>query len=140
MPSRKQRRRRQKARRHEYEYVYVDDAGEEVEPPEPDERPARRAERNGKGDRKDRPATQSKRALRAQQPPSLKRSAKRALLFFPLFFIVFSLVNKDAAVASRLVASLGYSALFIPLTYMMDRTASRAFARRSGQAPDRKRG
>ncbi len=137
MPSRKQRRRRQKERRHEYEYVYVDDTGEEVEPAE---RPARRPDRNGKDDRKNRATTESKRSLRAQQPPSWKRSAKRALLFFPLFFIVFTLVNKDAAVTSRLVASVGYSALFIPLTYMMDRTTYRAFARRSGEPRDRKRG
>jgi hypothetical protein len=142
MPSRKQRRRRQKERRHEYEYVYVDDAGQEVEPLPREERPERRAARNGKSgrdERRGRSAPQSKRSLRAQQPPSWTRSGKRALLFFPLFFIVFTLVNKDAAISSRLVASLGYSVLFIPLTYMMDRTAHRAFLRRSGAGPDPKR-
>src|SRR3954454_17457029 len=36
MPSRKQRRRRAKERRHDYEYVYVDDAGQEIEPPPED--------------------------------------------------------------------------------------------------------
>ncbi|HEX6490344.1 MAG TPA: hypothetical protein VF002_03090 [Gaiellaceae bacterium] len=139
MPSRKQRRRRQKDRRHEYEYVYVDDEGHELEaPPEP-ERPGRRdrATKNGKeakGGQKrgDRPA-------REYRPPSWNRALKRSLLFLPLFFIVFSLVNKHAAISSRVIASLGYSVLFIPLTYVMDRTAYRSYLRRSGQDPGGKR-
>jgi hypothetical protein len=60
-------------------------------------------------------------------------------LFLPLFFIVFSLVNRDASLASRLLASVGYSLLFIPLTYMMDRTAYRTYLRRSSQTPGPKR-
>jgi hypothetical protein len=136
MPSRKQRRRRAKERRHEYEYVYVDETGEEVAPPAEDEQPRReRSERrrNGANQRA------AKRAPREYGPPSWKKSARRALLFFPLFFIVFSLVNKHSAIESRLVASLAYSVLFIPLTYMMDRTAYRAFLRRSGRDPNPKR-
>jgi hypothetical protein len=62
-----------------------------------------------------------------------------ALLFFPLFFIVFSFVNKGASIESRLIASLGYSALFVPLTYMMDRTAYRSYLRRSGRDPQPKK-
>ena len=138
MPSRKQRRRRQKERRHEYEYVYVDDEGQEVETPADDspQSPAR-SSRNGKG--KSRRAGGSGRGVREAQPPSWQRSFRRALLFFPLFFIVFSLVNKKSAVEARLLGSLAYSALFVPLTYMMDRTAYRTFLRRSGRAPDPKR-
>jgi hypothetical protein len=142
MPSRKQRRRRQKERRHEYEYVYVDDEGHEVEPPPADDEAPRRwgreskSERNGK---KNRGGSAGGRAIREVQPPSWKRSMRRALLFFPLFFIVFSLVNRKAAIESRLVASLGYSALFIPLTYLMDRTAYRSYLRRSGRQPTAKR-
>ena len=131
MPSRKQRKRRQKERRHEYEVVYVDDAGNEVEPPpqvEPKrERDSRKPDRGSRAKGKSGP-------VREVKPPSWQRSAKRALLFFPLFFIVFSLVNKNAAVTARLIASLGYSALFVPLTYMMDRTAYRSFLRRSGRS------
>jgi hypothetical protein len=33
------------------------------------------------------------------------------------------------------LSSLAYSALFIPLTYLMDRTAYRTYLRRSGQQP-----
>jgi hypothetical protein len=137
MPSRKQRRRRQKDRRHEYEYVYVDDEGHELEaPPEGDEPPRRRERgtRTGKGGQKGRG-----RPRREHREPSWNRSLRRALLFFPLFFIVFSLVNKHSSIPSRLIASLGYSVLFIPLTYVMDRTAYRSFLRRSGQDPGGKR-
>jgi hypothetical protein len=135
MPSRKQRRRRAKERRHEYEVVYVDDDGNEVEPPsEADAKRDRgakvaRASKNGKGGR----------PVREAKEPSWQRSGKRALLFFPLFFIVFSFVNKGASIESRLIASLGYSALFVPLTYMMDRTAYRSYLRRSGRDPQPKK-
>ena len=131
MPSRKQRRRRAKERRHDYEYVYVDAEGHELEHP-PEERKAARG-----GDARPRNGTRtsgpSKRPLREPNAPSWTRSGRRALLFFPLFFIVFSLVNKGAAIEQRVAMSLLYSVLFIPLTYLMDRTAYRSFLRRSGR-------
>jgi hypothetical protein len=134
MPSRKQRRRRQKERRHEYEYVYVDDEGREVEPP-PDEK-APRARRD-EAARRDGKAARGKdggaRKMREYQPPSWKRSLRRAALFFPLFFIVFSLVN-NGSIVQRIMLSLFYAALFVPLTYLMDRTAYRTYLRRSGGA------
>ena len=46
MPSRKQRKRRAKERRHEWEEVWVDDEGNEVEPPDVDDEAAPR--RNAK--------------------------------------------------------------------------------------------
>jgi hypothetical protein len=129
MPSRKQRRRRAKDRRHEYEYVYVDDSGHEIEHPPEDDRkrePARtKSAASGK----------KTAGLREVKPPSWQRSLRRSALFFPLFFIVFSLVNKGSAVEIRVLSSLAYSALFIPLTYLMDRTAYRTYLRRSGQQP-----
>jgi hypothetical protein len=139
MPSRKQRRRRAKERRHEYEYVYVDDSGEEVEPP-PEDKPGRERSRattaanggktaRGKGGA----------SIREAKPPSWNRSVRRAALFLPLFFIVFSLVNKKMAIETRLLSSLAYSALFVPLTYLMDRTAYRTYLRRSGRQPAAKR-
>ena len=139
MPSKKQRRRRAKERRHEYEYVFVDDEGEEVEPP-PAEAPDRGRSRaksvsnSGKA-----PRGKGTRAIREAKPPSWKRSVRRAALFLPLFFIVFSLVNKHAAIETRLLSSLAYSALFVPLTYVMDRTAYRTYLRRSGREPVPKR-
>jgi hypothetical protein len=139
MPSRKQRRRRAKARRHEYEYVYVDEEGREVEQPPEDERPRpARQEKSAANGKKGR-SLATKRLGREYQPPSWQRSVKRAALFFPLFFIVFSLVNRHSSIGARVLYSFGYSLLFVPLTYMMDRTAYRAFLRRSGRAPDTKR-
>jgi hypothetical protein len=139
MASRKQRRRRAKERRHEYEYVYVDDSGEEVEPP-PEEKPERDRSR-GKTSANGGKDAGGKRAgpIREAKPPSWSRSARRALLFLPLFFIVFSLVNKKMAIETRLLSSVAYSALFVPLTYLMDRTAYRTYLRRSGRQPVAKR-
>jgi accessory gene regulator protein AgrB len=67
------------------------------------------------------------------KPPDWRRSVKRAALFLPLFFIVFSLVSKNTPIEARLLSSLAYSALFVPLTYLMDRTAYRTYLRRSGR-------
>src|SRR3954451_13276563 len=74
MPSRKQRRRRAKERRHDYEYVYVDDSGEEVEPP-PDEGPERgrprgRSAANGAKTTR----AKSKGPIREAKAPSWNRS------------------------------------------------------------------
>jgi hypothetical protein len=138
MPSKKQRRRRAKERRHEYEYVFVDDEGAEVEPP-PAEAPDRgrsRAKSVANGGKAQRKGTTT---IRETKPPSWNRSLRRAALFLPLFFIVFTLVNKHAAIETRVLSSLAYSALFVPLTYVMDRTAYRSYLRRSGRDPVPKR-
>jgi hypothetical protein len=136
MASRKQRRRRQKERRHDYEYVYVDDEGHEVEVPSEEASEGPRA-RNGKEPRNGAKVARTKSGapIREVKPPNWRRSVKRAALFLPLFFIVFSLVNKKMAIETRLLSSLAYSALFVPLTYMMDRMAYRTYLRRSGRGP-----
>jgi hypothetical protein len=149
MASRKQRRRRAKERRHEYEYVYVDDTGQEIEPP-PEDKPERdrwrgKSDANGataKGGKASGAKAKGGKAagpVRQAKPPSWNRSFRRALLFLPLFFIIFSLVNKHTAIEVRFLSSLAYSALFVPLTYVMDRTAYRTYLRRSGQQPNAKR-
>ena len=133
MASRKQRRRRAKERRHEYEYVYVDDTGEEVEPP-PEEKPEPGRSRSANKTNGGKAAkSKSARPLREVRPPSWNRSLRRSALFLPLFFIVFSFVNKHSSIEVRLLSSAAYSALFVPLTYLMDRTAYRTYLRRSGQ-------
>jgi hypothetical protein len=143
MASRKQRRRREKERRHEYEYVYIDDTGQETEPP-PEEKPDRgrlhgRSDTNGGKATKGKASARKAGPLREVRPPSWSRSARRAALFLPLFFIVFSLVNKHSSIEVRFLSSVAYSALFVPLTYVMDRTAYRTYLRRSGQQPAAKR-
>ena len=140
MPSRKQRRRRQKERRHEYEYVYVDEEGREVEEPPEDTAPRSRREEPARRDGK---ASRAKSAragsVREYHPPSWKRSLRRAALFLPLFFIVFSLVNSGGSLVQRAALSLFYSALFVPLTYLMDRTAYRTYLRRTAGTSGGKR-
>ena len=135
MPSRKQRRRRAKERRHDYEYVYLDEEGNETEAPEEGAEPSRG--RDGKEGRNGAKGARAKSgaAIREVKPPAWGRSIRRAALFLPLFFIVFSLVNKSMPVATRVLSSVAYSALFVPLTYMMDRMAYRTYLRRSGHRP-----
>jgi hypothetical protein len=139
MPSRKQRRRRQKERRHEYEFVYVDEEGHEVEV-EPElqlnEHAARRDRKQGG---KPAPAKgRGNRPARQVQPPSWSRVGRRALLFFPLIFITFSLVNRHQALGTRVFVTAVYTAFFVPFMYLMDRTMYRSYLKRTGQgAPQR---
>jgi hypothetical protein len=141
MPTRKQRRRRQKDRRHEYEFVYVDDEGQEVEV-DPDEVESPAPRRNGKRDDKARAQKgRGGRPAKPVPPPSWTRVGKRALIFFPLIFITFSLVNKGQPLGARLVVTLVYTLFFVPFMYLMDRAMYRSYVRRTGdqQPPKRKR-
>src|SRR6476619_523534 len=90
MPTRKQRRREAKARRHEYEYVYVDDEGNEV----PADQGELRTEKNGQREAKPRKPQQGKPAARTTgrrtvEPPSWRRSIRRAALFGPILIVFF---------------------------------------------------
>ena len=132
MPTRKQRRRRQKDLRHQYEFVYVDESGREVEvEPEPADRGSRR---NGKRDEK-RPASKSRtaRPVKPVSPPSWQRTGKRALLFAPLIFVAFSVINSNQPLTGRLAVSAIYTAFFVPFMYLMDRAMYRSYLRRTGQ-------
>jgi hypothetical protein len=62
---------------------------------------------------------------------------KRALLFGPLIFLAFSLINSSQPILSRLAVAVVYTAFFVPFMYLMDRAMYRAYLRRSGQAPTR---
>lgn len=148
MPTRKQRRRRQKELRHEYEYVYVDAEGHEVDVEEDDREP-KGSRRNGSSATAAKPKAQAKkngkpsRSGRVVQPPSWSRVAKRALIFGPLIFIAFSVLNKSQPLLGRLAIAAVYTGFFIPFMYLMDRALYRSYLRRTGQqAPraGRKRG
>lgn len=141
MPTRKQRRRRQKGLRHEYEYVYVDDEGHEVDvdAAEPEPKASRR---NGTRDAK-RPAARKgsgAKPVREVKPPSWSRVGRRALVFGPLIFIAFSVLNKNQAVLGRLAVAAVYTAFFVPFMYLMDRAMYRSYLRRTGQQPPPARG
>ena len=134
MPTRKQRRRHQKARRHEYEYVYLDDEGKEV-PVEPSEL---RAERNGQRDSKPRKSGGGGRAAvgrgggsgRKVEPPSWRRSARRALLFGPILVVAMMLLNRNQPLTQQIFPAVFLIAFFIPFSYFTDSLAYRMMQKR----------
>ena len=133
MAKRKQKRRRAKERRHEYEYVYVDDEGQEVEVDEPD-LPAK----NGKSRAK--PST-SKAVVaggRKVEPPTWRRTLRRAALFAPLMaVVVYLLQGGQRNVGIALWQTVVLMALFIPFSYFMDSVMYRSAQKRAarGKAP-----
>jgi hypothetical protein len=134
MPTRKQRRRNQKARRHEYEYVYVDDEGNEV-PVEPSEL---RTEKDGQRDSKPRKSDARGRGAakggarpgRKVEPPSWRRSARRALLFGPILVVAMLLLNRHQPLAQQIFPALFLIAFFIPFSYFTDSLAYRMLQKR----------
>ena len=136
MPTRKQRRRRRKELRHDYEFVYVDEEGREVEVGEiPDQTPKRDARRNGKRDAK--PARGGDRPARKIDPPSWKRVLRRVLIFAPLIFLAFGVLDHRRDLLGKLALTAVYTALFVPFMYLMDRAMYRAYLRRTGNLPER---
>lgn len=145
MPSRKQRRRREKLQRHEYEYVIETDEGEEVvesiREVEPDERPERGAERNGK-----QAGSRSKAAARGPvdrrgrpiPKPSVQRVLKRAAIFMPLFIAFFFIAAPGLTTGQKIFQAVLLAALFIPASYLADRLIYRMAERRQ-QAAGRQR-
>lgn len=141
MPTRKQRRRNQKARRHEYEYVYLDGEGNEV-PVDPTEL---RAEKNGQRDSKPRKGGNGKQAAgrgaggrRKIEPPSWRRSARRALLFGPVLVVAMMLFNRNQTLVQQVFPALFLIAFFIPFSYFTDSLAYRVFQRRLGRRDNTK--
>ncbi len=125
MATKKQRRRQLKERRHEYEYVYVDDEGQEVEveEPEPSASPAKAKDAKGRG-----------RPTREPKPPSWERQFKRAPFFGVLLFLVTSF-GHHPALGTRIEFAVLYTALFIPLMYLFERSLYRTFLKRTGKLP-----
>ena len=132
MPTKKQRRRNQKARRHEYEYVYLDDEGNEV-PVEPSEL---RAEKNGQRDSKPGKGggggkqAAGRGARRKIEPPSWRRSARRALIFGPILVVAMMLFNRNLPLQQQLFPAVFLIAFFIPFSYFTDSLAYRMFQKR----------
>lgn len=121
MATRKQRKRRQKGRRHEYEYVYVDDEGNEVEAAD-----ELRADKRTNGQAPP-PATRGGRKI---EPPSWQKVGKRALWIGPLMFLTLTVIAKELTLAQRLSQTLLMLGLFLPVSYLMDRTLYRSTTRR----------
>ncbi len=138
MPTRKQRKRVQKERRHEWERVWIHpDGTESAEPPDDFVEPAAREKRADAKKPQQKRAQQS-RATRTPLPPSWRRATKRALLLGVVIFVLFSLLSsKDGknGYASALLLALGYTALFIPFTYYVDRFSYRRWERKAAEQP-----
>ena len=122
MATRKQRKRRQKGRRHEYEYVYVDDEGHEVEAAPDEVRADKRT--NGTAPQ---PVMRGGRKI---EPPSWQKVGKRALWIGPLMFLTLTVIAKELTLAQRLSQTLLMLGLFLPVSYLMDRTLYRTSTRR----------
>jgi hypothetical protein len=122
MATRKQRKRRQKGRRHEYEYVYVDDEGNEVEAAPEEMRADMRT--NGQAPQ---PVTRGGRKI---EPPSWQKVGKRALWIGPLMFLTLTVIAKELTLVQRLSQTLLMLGLFLPVSYLMDRTLYRSTTRR----------
>jgi hypothetical protein len=137
MPTRKQRRRSQKARRHEYEYVYLDDEGNEV-PVDPSEL---RTEKNGQRESKPRKSGTSGKQTAGRgtggrrniEPPSWRRSIRRALLFGPVLVVSMILLNRGQPLLQQVFPAVFLIAFFIPFSYFTDSLAYRVFQRRLNQ-------
>ena len=122
MATRKQRKRRQKGRRHEYEYVYVDDEGNEVEAAPEEMRADKRT--NGQAPQ---PVTRGGRKI---EPPSWQKVGKRALWIGPLMFLTLTVIAKELTLVQRLSQTFLMLGLFLPVSYLMDRTLYRTTTRR----------
>jgi hypothetical protein len=141
MPSRKQRRRREKLQRHEYEYVVETDEGEEVVESlrelEPEEKPDRHADRNGKQS-----VSRSKGAARGPvdrrgrpiPKPSVQRVLKRTAIFLPLFVAFFFIAAPNLTLGQKIFQAVLLAALFIPASYLADRLIYRMAEKRQQQA------
>jgi hypothetical protein len=130
MPSKKQIRRQQKLKRHEYEEVYVDDEGRELDPEEAEELIG--APRSPKAAKTAKTAkTQSPvRGARVVEPPSLRRTLRRGLLFFPLMLVVVFLLSPELSTAAKVINTLVLMAFFLPFSYFMDSMVFRSYQRR----------
>ena len=127
MATKKQKRRRDKERRHEYEYVYVDDEGQEVEVEEPESE-----RKNGKA-----PAQKAVKTDRGRtvDPPSWRRTLRRAAIFSPLMFVILYLLKpKGSTPASVLFSVALLMVFFIPFSYFMDTLMFRLAQKRAEKA------
>ncbi len=134
MPSRKQQRRRQKLQRHEYEEVYIDEEGRELDPEEAEELVGPRPARNAKATK----AAPARRSGRALEPPSWRRTLRRAGLFFPLMVVAIHVIDPDLAWGRKLTQAIFLLAFFVPFSYFMDSVMWRSYQRRLDRTDEKR--
>jgi hypothetical protein len=114
--TKRQRRKRDKERRHEYEYVYLDADGVEVEVEE-DSAPTS-SSKNGKA-RSTQPAKTG--GGRTVDPPSWRRTFRRAAIFAPLIFVILYLLKPSGSSIRQVVVNVAVlMVFFVPFSYFMD--------------------
>lgn len=133
MPTRKQRRRRDKTFRHEYDTVLIDEDGNETplaelrthdEPKKSKPAPQKGRPKGGRG------------APREVPPPSWERAFRKGGMWGVVMLVVSVLfLFRTAPIALRVGWGVLYAIAFVPLTYYVDRTAYRAYIRRSNAPP-----
>ena len=117
MPTRKQRRRR--AKEHRHEYVWEDEEGNELEP---EKVPTRKAGAPSRA--------QPVRGARQPQPPSWRRTFRRAAIFVPVMFVVISLLGRNLSLADRVLQTALIVLVFVPFSYFLDGIFWRSYQRR----------
>ena len=132
MPTKKQRRREQKSRRHQYEYVYVDDEGNEVAVDPAEIRAEKKEARESKPSKPSAKSSSGARTTRRRviEPPSWRRSARRALVLGPLLVIAMMFLNRNLSLAEQIAPALFLIAFFIPFSYFTDSLAYRMYRKR----------
>jgi len=135
MPSKKQIRRQQKLKRHEYEEVYVDEEGRELDPEEAEELIGAPVSPKAAKAAKTQPAGRGARVI---EPPSLRRTLRRGLLFFPLMLLVVFLISPELSTTAKIVNTVVLMAFFLPFSYFMDTMVFRSYQRRMGRNETKK--
>src|SRR5204863_10081337 len=93
---------------------------------------------SGSGSRpgsKPRASQQRGKGAREVHPPSWSRVLKRAGVFAPFMFASIYLIDRNLGLPGTLLVTTQMLAVFIPFSYLMDRTLYRRFLRHSGAAP-----
>ena len=135
MPSKKQIRRQQKLKRHEYEEVYLDEEGRELDPEEAEELIGATASPKSARAARAQPAGRGGRTI---EPPSLRRTLRRGLLFFPLMLVVVILLGNELTLAQQIVQTVVLMAFFLPFSYFMDTMVFRSYQRRTARNETKK--
>jgi hypothetical protein len=125
MPTRKQRRRRSKDFRHDVRVYEVDEEGNEI----PISELRTHEERTAKPKPASKGSSRPSRAARVAEPPSWDRAFKRGGMMGVLMIVVLYFLQGPVGSAFGIV----YGAMFVPLTYWLDRTKYRMDLKRAGQ-------
>ena len=122
-----------KAFRHDYDLVTYDEEGNEVKVQATDLRPEKAKPDKGSEKGKGRSRSTS-RSTRVPPQPSWRRSFRRGGMWGGVMLVVIILFFKGQSLGSRLAIGALYAALFVPLTYWIDRFAYRNYERRNSKS------